>query len=129
MALLPFTPQTPIENRILLAQTGELSGDQLLRELAAATLYIPSADDVREDGGRFQPILHDIDDQAFVAVYTALQRARQDSAPHLLQAQGAHFFLRLPSGYGVVVNPGYAAQIFVPAHGIAVFQRDLRESR
>lgn len=129
MALLDFAPLTPIENRILIAQTGELSGDELLREMATATLYIPSADAVQEDGSRFEPILLDIEGQTFVSVYTALQRARQDATPHMLQAQGAHFFLRLPSGYGVAVNPGYAAQMFVPAHGIAALQQDLRESR
>lgn len=129
MALLSFAPQTPIEDRILVAQTGGLSGDELLREMADATLYIPSADEVQEDGSRFQPVLLDIDGQAFVTVYTALQRARRDAAPHLLQALGSHFFLRLPSGYGVVVNPGYTAQIFVPAHGIAAFQQDLRGTR
>jgi hypothetical protein len=129
VALLSFTPQTPVEHRIQLAQAGELSGDALLREIAAAPLYIPSTDEVQEDGSRFQPILLDVDGQAFVAVYTALQRARQDPAPHLLQALGSHFFRRLPRGYGVVVNPGYATQMFVPAHGIAALQQDLRESR
>lgn len=129
MALLAFAPETPIEARILAAQAGELSGDALLREMASAPLYIPSSDAVQEDGSRFQPILIDIDGQAFVSVYTAPQRARRDKAPHLLQAQGSHFFLRLPAGYGVAINPGYAAQMFVPGHGIAALKRDLRESR
>lgn len=129
MALLIFAPETPIEDRILAAQRGDLSGDALLREMADTTLYIPSANAVQEDGSRFQPVLIDIDGQAFVSVYTAPQRARRDKTPHLLQAQGSHFFLRLPSGYGVALNPGYAAQMFVPSHGIAALKQDLRESR
>lgn len=129
MALLAFAPETPIEDRILAAQRGDLSGDALLRELAAATLYIPSADAVREDGSGFQPILLDMDGHAFVAVYTAPQRARRDKTSHILQSLGSHFFLRLPSGYGVAINPGYAAQMFVPGHGIAALKQDLRESR
>jgi hypothetical protein len=100
-----------------------------LRELADVDLYIPSMDAVQEDGSRFQPTLLDIDGQAFVAVYTALQRAQRAQVPHLLQALGSHFFLRLPCGYGVAINPGYAAQMFVPDHGIAALQQDLRESR
>jgi len=127
MALLAFAPQTPIEHRILAAQNGGLSGDALLREIAAATLYAPSMDAVQEDGSRFQPILLEIDGQPFVAVYTALSRAKKDHTPYLLQATGSHFFLRLPPGYGVMVNPGYAAQILVPDDGIAALQNDLRQ--
>jgi hypothetical protein len=129
VALLAFTPETPIEHRILMAQAGQLSGDELLREIAAANLYIPSADEVQEDGSRFQPILIDMGGRPFVTVYTALQRAQRDGVPHLLQAAGSHFFLRLPPGYGIVINPGYAAQMLVPPDGVAVLQRDLRETR
>jgi len=125
MALLAFAPQTPIEHRIVAAQQGDLSGDALLREIAASNLYIPSTDEVQEDGSRFQPVLLDMEGEPCVAVFTALSRVPGDMAPYLLQAAGSHFFLRLPAGYGVIVNPGYAAQILVPAHGVALLQKDL----
>jgi len=128
MALLSFAPETPIEHRILAAQKGELSGDALLREIAASNLYIPSRDDVQEDGSRFQPVLLEMGDQPYVAVYTALSRAPKDMTHYLLQTVGSYFFLRLPSGYGVVINPGYAAQMLVPAHGVAALQQDLRKA-
>jgi hypothetical protein len=60
-------------------------------------------------------------------VYTALSRAPREMAPYLLQTVGSYFFLRLPPGYGVMVNPGYATQMLVPAHGVAAFQEDLRK--
>jgi hypothetical protein len=128
MALLSFAPETPIEHRILAAQKGELSGDALLREIAASNLYIPSKDEVQEDGSRFQPVLIEMEGQPYVAVYTALSRAPKDLAPYLLQAIGAYFFRRLPPGYGVMINPGYAAQMLVPVHGIAALQQDLRKA-
>jgi hypothetical protein len=128
MALLSFAPQTQIEHRILAAQNGDLSGDALLREIADANLYIPSKDDVREDGSRFEPILLEMDSEPYVAVYTAPSRVPKDGTPHLLQAVGSHFFLRLPPGYGVIVNPGYAAQVLIPAHGVTAFQQDLRKA-
>ena len=127
MALLSFAPETPIEHRILAAQRGDLSGDALLREIAASNLYIPSKDEVQEDGRRVQPVLLEMEDETYVAVYTALSRAPRDMAPYLLQTVGSHFFLRLPPGYGVMVNPGYATQMLVPAHGVAAFQQDLRK--
>lgn len=128
MTLLSFTPETPIEHRIVAAQNGELSGDALLHEIAASNLYIPSRDEVREDGSGFQPVLLEMDGQPYVAVYTALARAPKDSASYLLQAVGSYFFLRLPPGYGVMINPGYAAEMLVPAHGIAALQQDLRKA-
>jgi hypothetical protein len=128
MTLLSFAPETPIEHRILAAQKGELSGDALLREIAASNLYIPSQDDVQEDGSRFQPVLLEMEGEPYVAVYTALARAPKDMAPYLLQTIGTYFFLRLPQGYGVMVNPGYDAQMLVPAHGVAAFQQDLRKA-
>ena len=128
MALLAFTPETPIDHRILAAQLGELSGDALLHEIAGSNLYIPSKDAVREDGSRFQPVLIDMDGQAYVTVYTALARVPKDAAPYLLKAAGKPFFLRLPSGYGVTINPGYDAQVLIPAHGIAALKQDLRKA-
>ena len=128
MALLAFAPLTPIEHRILAAQQGDLSGDALLREIAASNLYIPSTDEVQEDGSRFQPVLLEMEGEPYVAVYTALSRAPKDLAPYLLQTVGTYFFLRLSPGYGVMINPGYAAQMLVPAHGVAAFQQDLRKA-
>jgi type III secretion system (T3SS) SseB-like protein len=128
MTLLAFAPQTPIEHRIVAAQKGELSGDALLREIAASNLFIPSQDDVQEDGSRFQPVLLEMEGEPYVAVYTALARAPKEMAPYLLQTVGTYFFLRLPPGYGVMVNPGYDAQMLVPAHGVAALQQDLRKA-
>ena len=128
MALLAFVPETPIEHRILAGQKGELSGDALLHEIAASDLYIPSKDEVQEDGSRFQPVLFEMEGQPYVAVYTALTRTPKNMAPYLLQTVGTYFFLRLPPGYGVMINPGFAAQMLVPAQGVAAFQQDLRKA-
>jgi len=127
MSLLAFEPETDIEHRILAAQRGELAGDALLREIAKSNLFIPSQDEVQEDGSRFQPVLLDLEGEPYVATYTALSRAPKDMAPYLLQTIGSYFFLRLPPGYGVMINPDYAAQLLIPAHGVAAFQQDLRK--
>lgn len=126
MTLRPFEPETPVEQRILDARTGALSGDTLMREIAASNLYIPSRTEVRKDGSGFQPIMLDQDGVPFVAVYTALSRAPRDGAPYLLQAPGKEFFLRLPPGYGVIVNPGYDAQLLVPPQGAAMLKQDVK---
>jgi hypothetical protein len=126
MALLPFAPGTPIEQRILDARSGQLSGDALMREIADTNLYIPSKDEVQEDGSRFLPVLLEQDGTPFVAVYTAPSRIPADMAPYLLQAVGSYFFLRLPPGYGVMFNPGYDAQLLLPPLGVGLLKQDLK---
>ena len=125
MTLLAFVAETDIEHQILKAQDGELSGDALLRRMADANLYIPSTGEVQTDGSGFQPVLVDQDGSAFVAVFTAMSRQPKDMAPYMMQMNGRQFFRRLPAGYGVMVNPGYDAQILVPPHGMAALKQDL----
>jgi hypothetical protein len=125
MTLLTFEPETEIEHPILEAQNGKISGDALLRRMADADLYIPSTEEVKTDGSGFHPVLIDQDGSPFVAVFTAMSRQPKDMAACTMQMNGRQFFRRLPAGYGVMVNPGYDAQVLVPAHGMAAFKQDL----
>lgn len=129
MTLLDFAPQNAIERRILNAQTGAVSGDSVMLEIAAAELFIPSLQEVRQDGSGFRPVLLEQDDLAFVAAFTAIGRQPQDMAGYALRMTGRHFFLRLPPGYGVIFNPGYDAQMLLPPHGVAALQQDLRRAQ
>ena len=124
MTLLAFESQNDIEHQILEAQNGALSGDALLRRLADADLYIPSTSEVQPDGSGFTPVLVDQDGSPFVVVFTAMSRQPKDMAACMMQMNGGQFFRRLPAGYGVMVNPGYDAQILVPPHGMAAFKQD-----
>ena len=123
--MLAFEPQTEIEQRILDVQAQTYSADALMREMADHDLYIPSKGEVREDGSGFVPVLLDQGGMPFVMVFTALSRQPRDLAEYLLKAKGAAFFRRLPSGYGVIFNPGYDAQLLLPPDGVAMLKRDL----
>ncbi len=126
MTLLPFEPETEIEQQILEARDGDVSGDVLIRRLADTDLYIPSTSDVQTDGSGFGPVLLEQNGLSFVAVFTSLSRQPRDIAPYMMQVNGRHFFLRLPPGYGVMFNPGYDAQILLPPDGVAALKEDLR---
>jgi hypothetical protein len=123
--MLAFEPQSDIEQRILDVQAQTYSADALMREMADHDLYIPSKGEVREDGSGFVPVLLDQGGMPFVMVFTALSRQPRDLAEYLLKANRAAFFRRLPSGYGVIFNPGYDAQLLLPPEGVAMLKRDL----
>jgi hypothetical protein len=125
MTLLAFVAETDIEHQILRAQDGALSGDALLRRMANADLFVPSTGEVQSDGSGFQPVLIDQDGSPFVVVFTAVSRQPKDMAACTMQMNGGQFFRRLPAGYGVMVNPGYDAQILVPSDGMAALKQDL----
>ena len=125
MALLAFAPESDIERRIAEVQAGKYSADALIREMADCDLFIPSKGDVQEDGRGFVPELVEQAGMRFVAVFTALSRPPRTGAGYLLQAKGAAFFRRLPAGYGVIVNPGYDAQLLLPPDGVAMLKQDL----
>lgn len=120
-----FTPRNAIEHRILAAQAGALDGDALMHEIAAADIFIPSDTPVQPDGSGFSPVLLEQQDgEAFVAVFTDRSRT-QALAPHGMQALAAHFIRRIPAGYGMIVNPGTEAQIFLDPGGVAALKADL----
>ena len=125
MALLAFVPQTDIEQRILDVQAGTYAADALILELAGSELCIPSTAAVREGWDGFVPVVLEQNGLSFVAVFTASSRQTRDFAPYLLRASGKSFFLRLPTGYGVIFNPGYEAQLFLPPEGVAMVKQDL----
>jgi hypothetical protein len=124
--LSDFNPQNAIEHRILAARSGDVTGDTLMLEIAATDIFIPSDTLPAPDGSGFAPILLEQQDgTCFVAVFTAAPRAAILS-PHVMQAPGANFLRRVPQGYGVIVNPGTDAQIFLPPDGVAALQHDLK---
>src|SRR5882757_4480608 len=126
--MLVFEPQTDIERRILDVQAQTYSADALMREMADHDLYIPSKGEVREDGSGYVPVLLDQGSMPFVAVFTALSRLPPGLAEYLLKANGGAFFRRLPSGYGVIFNPGYDARLLLPPDGVAMLKRDLNKA-
>lgn len=123
--LLPFEAWNGIERQILDAQNGRLAGDALMRALAGADLFIPSEGEVQPDGGGYRPLLLEQNEFTLVALFTAAARMPKSMAPVLMRMNGRQFLLRLPAGYGLIVNPGYAAQLILPPEGVAALKSDL----
>lgn len=124
MTLETFDPANETETVIADTRAGTRPVGALLPALAGATLYVSSRAEVQADGSGFEPLLLGEAGKPLVAAFTTPERAtlHRDRADYLLGMPGDAFFRRLPPGYGVVVNPGFAAQLVVDAEAIARLQ-------
>jgi hypothetical protein len=46
-------------------------------------------------------------------------------AEYVLQMIGREFFLRMPPSYGIILNPGYVAQLIIPSDGVSDLKKNL----
>jgi hypothetical protein len=125
--LLEFTPENDLEKAIEEARRGALSLADLVKVVVRLNLYISSLNEVQRDGGGFEPLLLEQNGKPLVAVFSSLSRPglHRHMAEYVLQMNGREFFLRIPPNYGVILNPGYAAQVIIPSDGVFDLRKDL----
>jgi hypothetical protein len=99
-----------------------------MRIIARSNLFISSKGEVQSDWSGFDPLLFEKDGHPFVAVFSSLSRPGLHSgmAEYVLQMNGREFFLRMPASYGVILNPGFVAQLIIPPTGVSEFRKDLK---
>jgi hypothetical protein len=127
VSLAEFVPQNGLEHAILAARQGTLTEDAMVAALLSARLSMSSLNEVASDGSGFEPLLFGgRGGEPQMGVYSSPDRAtlHHERARFLLEMDGIDLFRRIPPGYGVVLNPGYAAQMIIPASGVAQVQRD-----
>lgn len=119
--LLAFIPENDLERAIAQAKAEAIPVDAALDLAADATLQIPSTAPVQFDGDGFAPLLMRAGVHKLIACFSAPSRLAlyPDHAAHAFALSGRQFFLRIPPGYGAIVNPGYAAQMILTPDKIA----------
>lgn len=125
---MAFKPENALESVIIDARQGVRPITEVMDLLAQSNLYISSKTEVQADGSGFSPMLLEESGNPLVAAFTHLPRAELHShmAEYVLQMDGRAFFLRLPPGYGVVLNPGYLAQLIIAPNAVIDLQKDLK---
>jgi hypothetical protein len=126
--LLEFRPENEVENAIVDAKQGTLPIADLMMLLAQSTLYISSKKEVQQDGSGFEPLLLEEGGNPLVAAFSSLSRPGLHShmAEYVLQMNGRDFFLRMPPGYGIIINPRYVSQLIMPPGGVSDLTNDLK---
>lgn len=119
-ALLEFTPLNPLEELIADARAGGVGLDAVIEALRAAELFVSSRQEVLADGSGFEPLLFGESSFPLVGAFTAPERPviHRERAEYFVQMKGHDLLIRMPPGYGVVVNPGYVAQLIISADAI-----------
>jgi hypothetical protein len=125
--LLEFTPENELEKAIEEARRGALSFDDLVKLIARSNLYVSSKGEVRQDGSGFEPLLLEQNGRPLVAAFSSLSRPglHGHMAEYVLQMIGREFFLRMPPSYGIILNPGYVAQLIIPSDGVSDLKKNL----
>jgi len=115
MELLSFDPENELEVDIISAKDGAMPIGDLLKRITGSILYVSSRKEVEEDGSGFDPLLVGERNSPLVAAFSSLTRPslHQKMAAYVLQIKGEDFFMRLPPGYGVALNPGYVTQLII----------------
>ena len=115
-----FKPQNQLEQFLIKARAGQMPVKELVRQLITSELFVPSVNEVREDGSGFLPLLFDRDGVSLAAAFTAIVHVNsyRDRAKYLVRMRGGEFLKRVPPGYGVTINPGYEATFEISPPGI-----------
>lgn len=109
-----------IERAIGEAKAGTIGIDAMLDTLLDSALVVPSGSEIGADGTGFQPVLFDRDGTPMVAVFTTPERIGEigEIAKYALSISAREFVRRVPSGHGVVINPGQDLGFEIDAAGL-----------
>lgn len=115
-----FQPANELETALVRAQSGGTPMEDFLKLFVTADIAVPSGGEITRDGQGFQPLLFDKEGTPMVACFTALGRAGRfaHQTPYCLQIKAGEFLRRIPSGHGLVVNPGESVGFDIAPDGI-----------
>lgn len=115
-----FVPLNDLESTLVEARQGRLPMKDLVKALVTSDIALPSGAEVMADGSGFQPLLFPKNAVQMVACFTDKSRIGEyaKKAPYCLIMKGKDFLRGVPSGYGVVVNPGQEFGFDISPDGI-----------
>ncbi|KQZ34578.1 hypothetical protein ASD92_09885 [Massilia sp. Root1485] len=115
---------------MLAAQEKRIPVEEFIRQLVASNIALPSAVEVQENGSGFQPIIFDKLGTKMLAIFTDKARVTQleHIAKYCLVMNALEMLRRIPSGYGIVINPGLNVGLELSPDGIAEIVKDFTPS-
>jgi hypothetical protein len=126
-----FVPKNALETALLDAKHGQTSIFNFLKMLVESDVYMLSSTEVNSDGTGFRPLLFDRGGDTMMSVFTARERASAfaDEVPYCLTMKGHELLQRIPTGFGIVINPGIEVGMEIPSSGIGDIRHDFMTQR
>ena len=119
--------QNTLEDALALGQAGKTSAEDFLKTLIKSQVFVPSQQEVQPDGAGLAPLVLEQQGKPFVAIFSSLERAQSagSQSAYCLQIVCNALLPRLPHGYGLVINPGFALGLQIDASGVQKIYREL----
>lgn len=127
---LKLNPSNAIEVALGRAQRGEMNIKEFISLLLQSPLYVPSLREIGDKGEGLQPVVFERNSDRFLTVFSGLDRAKvlADTAPFCISMSGAQLLQRVPTGFGIVINPRFDIGLEIPSFGIQDIKRDFAAS-
>lgn len=121
-----FVPMNELESMLVRAKNGQAPVSDLMRTLVDSDVVLPSGSEVLADGTGFEPLLFSKEKVQMVACFTDKSRIGEyiKMTPYCLVMKGGDFLRGIPSGHGVVVNPGQEVGFDIPPDGVGKVLND-----
>lgn len=108
-----------------------MRGERLdvIEAMLRTQLLVPSGADVGPGFVGFVPVLYDRDGVPMLAVFTSLERARAVThlARYAVTMTGRDVVARMPTGHGIVLNPGHDVGLEILPQAIGTITERLRQ--
>lgn len=119
-------PENELESLLVQVQEKKAGFRELIEAFLKADLSVPSGSEVMPDGSGMAPLLFEKNGIQMLGVFTSMSRVKlfNDKTPFCLSMKGRELLARMPSGYGLVVNPGFDKGFELPPSGLKDILRD-----
>lgn len=126
MKVEKLIPENDLEVLLVHAQENRVGVNDFIKAFLQSDVYAPSESEVMSDGSGMKPLLFEKDGVYMFSVFTGLSRVNvfSDKAPYCLEIKGGELLKRIPSDYGLVVNPGFDKGFDMPPSGLKKIIRD-----
>jgi len=95
--------------------------------LLDSVVYVPSLREIDEHGVGLQPAVFNHTGQQLIAIFSGLDRAKviSEIAPFCISMTGLQLIERVPTGFGLVINPKFDLGLEIPADGVRNIRHDI----
>lgn len=121
-----FEPLNELELYLLAAKKNEIPVEIFLKNFVHSNLALPSATLVETDGNLFNPIVYDKYGTKMLAAFSDKSRIGElvKIGHYCIMMNALQILQRIPSGHGLVVNPGHTVGFDISPEGIAKIVKD-----